>query len=1724
MSPNNDYGDKMATGGSAGSSSSSGSGSGSLQAPRLSSLQSGGYASWRPLMETFLRRVGVTEKDYKHPRDNWAALVAEVTRWAAEEEEEAIALVLASAEQGSSSSTTPPIKKEQSSTEDKNNEQRIKEARKLVAASVERSERAYYHILNAMPEELRPLVRSVPQGYAFGLWDFLEKRFQNTEDDNVADLFRRWNDLVQGEEESFDVYKARVDEVNTLLAHANEKPSVRQYTYTLLDKLQPRYKQAVLALKASGQLKDPKEINWEGVVSFLNTHERSEQRLGGSDSHSSEQTGLGMSAHSAGARFFPLRGQQAAVGRDRERGGERRSSNDGTGGRPPRTLADVQCFGCHKFGHLERDCPHARNKSNGKGNPWRQKGGAGAQGPRGNRGGTEQASAALTTGNQFAALADEDTTEGNPTMNEPSSSGDKEQGDSPAQAGQPDWESSYVGKVYASLGIAPSGSMRRDRRPAEATASHKPKESRTRAASPTPKTALAGAANLDQQLASTTWGVDTMASLHCSGNRSLFKNLRKCPPIRVMVANGGFVEAAHQGEVELSLRVAGGSRNLSLTIQDVYYHKSFTANLLGMVRLVKQGWILHASKSEAYIVTPGGNKVHLSLQDNVATLPGLEEPEEGRKGKLYRVRGDVVFGKAQDLVRLHQRLGHVGFKRLLQIVKKGATLDVGKLAVSREELLKAKKLVQECQACAQGKGTRTPFGSHGLDRGSRPFEVLHMDTYEVRNPGQPAEWGLVVTDPFSEFRWFKRLKSKAQCPGEMVALIEHVERQTGKKIKRLHTDGGSEFKGELTIFCQRNGIELHFPPARTPQLNGIAERHVRTAKDGARTLLLHSNLPHTLWYYAATYHTHLWNRTRIADKTKVTPHETMYGKAPSALHLAVFGCDGLMHVPKAQRTTWQPKMEPCIYLGHDWQQNCSVVLVLRTKLLVRTRDVFFKEESFEHALALRAGNAQVEEVIRKAMDLPEPPAMNVPEDSAVADGGSLSDQAPDSSREQKSDEDAHDEASEEEYEVEKLTGKSWINGRVHYKVKWVGFPASESTWEPATELRRSAAQKVREYERRRLVHGDDSDNQEAAEMQAPLRRPVSEDAAEDSDQSSESIPTSESDSASESGSESDGEARSEVDSASDSEYDTASALDSTMDSEMEEQVLSPQVHMLMAALGRDLRASNQPQAEMEQRRQMAMAVASGIAMLEAKTPQTHREAMSSPEAEQWRAAELKEWNSCEQRGTWDLVPRSSLPQGAKAIRSKVVYKIKLDQQGNVTEFKARITPKGFMQRAGVDYFDIAAPTGMYKTMRLGLCLAAHYDLEVDQMDVPSAFLHADLEEDVYMEIPDAYRDGREHLVCKLKKSLYGLKQAPRNWHLNIKDFVTNQMGYTATVSDPCLFHRLSRQGRLMLLYLFVDDFQTIYDKRDAAEWNELKALLVKEYQVKDLGPSQWILGMGIRRDRKQMKIFLDQELYITKALEKYGLAQCKAVATPECLGKAGTAETQGGSADRRAYQEIVGTLLYAAISTRPDIAHAVHQLTRRMQDPQVDDMQRAKRVLRYLSGTKQWCLQFGGRRGGDSDLSMEVSAFADADFANDVGDRRSVSGWVVKLDGDPISWSSKKQSIVAQSTCEAELYAEAAAINEVLWLRGMLEELGLLLKARSIIYGDNTSTQTISREGVKRERTKHIDVKYHFITECIENGVVQLKWVATDQQQADIFTKALDRVKFETHRKELMSC
>jgi hypothetical protein len=254
--------------------------------------------------------------------------------------------------------------------------------------------------------------------------------------------------------------------------------------------------------------------------------------------------------------------------------------------------------------------------------------------------------------------------------------------------------------------------------------------------------------------------------------------------------------------------------------------------------------------------------------------------------------------------------------------------------------------------------------------------------------------------------------------------------------------------------------------------------------------------------------------------------------------------------------------------------------------------------------------------------------------------------------------------------------------------------------------------------------------------------------------------------------------------------------------------------------------------------------------------------------------------------------------------------------------------------------------------------------------------------------------------------------------------------------------------------------------------------------------------------------------------------------SPEQMGAA-TDSTPGldKPTDRQRFMEITGTLMYAAISTRADIAHAVHYLAANMVAPTQRHMLAAERVLRYLAGSKDVGLTFGAHNGGavgDSrghvkHAQVDACAYADADWANDKGDRKSISGWVVKLNGDTVSWSSKKQRVVALSTCEAELYAEAAAIQEVLWLRGLLAELGLHVAVGSTVYGDNQSTIAVTKNGIKNQRTKHVDVKYHFVTETVESGQVKLQWVPSAKQQADIFTKALAAPVFLGLRKELMS-
>ena len=1153
-----------------------------------------------------------------------------------------------------------------------------------------------------------------------------------------------------------------------------------------------------------------------------------------------------------------------------------------------------------------------------------------------------------------------------------------------------------------------------------------------------------------------------MASLHVSGNKELFSGLRRCAPISVQMADGGIVVAMHSGTVQLRVSTASG-RVMRIQIDHVYFHERFSANLLSWNVLRADKWEFHSTADETFVTTPGGTRIKLSTRGRVSVMDSAA-PE-----RAY-LADSLLTPNVEELILLHDRLGHLTFARMVALIKGGGILDVKKIHATEHELREAKRRIAECSACNQGKGTRTALGHRGLDKGRAKGETLHMDTFHVSRTladGRPTvEYGLTVTDPHTQWRWLATLQTKDEVAREVIAIIKHATTQLDCRVKRLHSDGGTEFINHtVKAYCKEQGIELNYSPARTQQLNGVAENAVRSIKDAARTLLHHAGAPDRFWSEASCHATFLWNRTHVSEKTEVTPYESMYGKPPSARHIGVWGCDVHYHVPKEQRRAFDAKMEHGVYLGHDVRQNCAIVYILSSRKTIRTRDINFHCNDFEHMAAAASGfSTDIDRLFGEAA----PPAPRAP---PVADRGQDSELAGDFKAKQ----------DEEQYEIEAIVGQRTIRGGTkEYRVRWSGY--DEETWQPADQLAADAPDVVQNY--LAALPAVPPPRHSPRFVNAPPRRkPVSD---HDDEESSEA--------------------------ASDDDAE-------------------PRVHMAMCALRGMQPDKDANVLDSQDDRQMAFAVATGIAMLEQRTPETYRAAVAGADRVNWQGAMDKEMASCAALRVWDLVPRKDLPRSANILPVKWVYKIKTNELGEEEVFKARLTPKGFKQKAGKDFFEVYARTGMYKSMRVGLSLAAKWDHELDQIDVPTAFLNADVDEEVHMELPEGYREGNEGMVCRLRKALYGLKQAPRNWYLLFSKFLVEELGLRACVSDPCLFQKRTRTGRLMLLFLFVDDGQVGYHLEDRDEWNELKAKLVARFKVKDMGASKWILGMDITRNRKLRTITLGQKLYVTKAAEKYGFAECRVAQTPEVVGAAhqDPDAQQNMPADRQRYMEIVGTLMYACISTRLDIAHACHYLASHMLAPTRMHMAAAERVLRYLAGTKEIGLIFGSRNIGIGDsrghtqLQVDVCAYADADWANNKLTRRSVTGWVAKLNGDPVSWTSKAQRVTATSTCEAELYAEAAAICEVLWLRGLVKELGLGAKVGSVVYGDNQSAIAVSKNGIKGEKTKHIDVKYHFVTETVERGDVQLKWIPTAEQQADIFTKALAAPAFELLRGQLMT-
>ena len=472
-----------------------------------------------------------------------------------------------------------------------------------------------------------------------------------------------------------------------------------------------------------------------------------------------------------------------------------------------------------------------------------------------------------------------------------------------------------------------------------------------------------------------------------------------------------------------------------------------------------------------------------------------------------------------------------------------------------------------------------------------------------------------------------------------------------------------------------------------------------------------------------------------------------------------------------------------------------------------------------------------------------------------------------------------------------------------------------------------------------------------------------------------------------------------------------------------------------------------------------------------------------------------------------------------------MYRLKKDPQGNVTRYKARLVAKGFNQQPGVDFHETFSPVIKSTTIRVILSLVVTNSWALRQLDVKNAFLHGDLQETVYMKQPPGFIDPtKPDHVCLLHKSLYGLKQASRAWFHRLSTALI-QLGFSGSKTDPSLFI-LNSGNTMVYVLVYVDDIIITGNNQPAID--RIIDRLSSTFALKDLGQLHYFLGIEVVHDIKNL--VLSQRKYILEILQRSGLSDCKPAASPMSPSHILNIDDSPALSDPTMYRQTVGALKYATLS-RPDIAFAVNRVCQFMHAPTENHWSAVKRILRYLKGTTDLGLlirhQSGKQLQAFTDVVWQdstaspVQAYSDSDWAGSPVDRRSTGGFAIYLGSNLVSWTARKQKTVSRSSTESEYKALADTVAELIWLKALLHELGILVPSPPTLWCDNIGATYLSANPVFHARTKHVEVDFHFVREQVAKGQLHVQFIVTDDQIADVFTKPLSTQRFQLLRSKL---
>uniref|UniRef100_A0A8R7V940 Integrase catalytic domain-containing protein n=1 Tax=Triticum urartu TaxID=4572 RepID=A0A8R7V940_TRIUA len=921
----------------------------------------------------------------------------------------------------------------------------------------------------------------------------------------------------------------------------------------------------------------------------------------------------------------------------------------------------------------------------------------------------------------------------------------------------------------------------------------------------------------------------------------------------------------------------------------------------------------------------------------------------------------------EEFLLHHRRLGHMSFVILGQLYPNLYN------KISKENLV--------CDACHYGKQTRSTYVSSD-NRSTVPLQTIHSDVWGPSGVLSLNGYRSFVTfiDCCTMTTWVYVLKNKSdvfECFRDFHNLIMT---QYNACVKVLRTDNGTEYVNkEFDEYLSSFGIIHQTTCPGTSEQNGLAERKNRHLLEITRCIMMAMNVPKFLWSEAVMTAAYLMNRMPSRVLGYKTPIECLTGRTTYVVPPKVFGCVCFVkdYMPSVGKL--DPRVVKCVFVGYSGKQKGYKCWCPSEKRMFVSMDVIFREQV---------------------------PFYGEPDD--------LTDVFPDLFSSDVSDLDNGTGGEKEGEESNSTPSREMVVGVIPLEDRNDNIDVDLIEGEPGRTMqgeRQNTSTEVMRWAR---------PNEEQNLWVYTWRHQTEEEHVQ-----GEEISPAKDDS--EAQVQSDGHDSSSQPSASSHTPLLVSTSDGIPPLAYDDLNVPIALRKQPRTIAGKLPSKLAPYdvSNYVTYNSIGPLYKSFIASLHSTLPiPRDQEAKQYPE---WRAAMLEEMAALDKNQTWVL---TSLPVDKKVVGCKWVFTVKQTPDGKVERYKARLVAKGYSQTYGVDYDETFLPVAKLSTVRTLISIAANQKWKLFQGDVKNAFLHGDLQEEVYMEIPPGFRSREtEGKVCRLTKALYGLKQSPRAWFGRFRKEICS-MGYRQSNADHTLFFKC-QCDYITILLVYVDDI--VITGNNEVEISQLKKMLAKSFEVKDMGYLHYFWGIKVAYGPKG--IYLSQRKYVLDLLEETGMLGCKPTVTP--IEQNHRISADGGDpVDRYRYQRLVGRLIYLS-HTRPDIAYAVSIVSRYMHDPRTSHLDAANRILRYLKSCPGKGILFTNHG------HLRIEGYTDADWAGCLDDRRSTSGYCMFVGGNLVSWRSKKQSVVACSTAEAEFRSMASGLCELMWLQTLLTELQL---------------------------------------------------------------------------------